>query len=542
MKRFRLRSLLALLACLCLVAGLGGASASGLDASLSRWLSQVGALRFSGTLELNSFLPFPQEKLPLFNALLRHISFQASLEEDGDGSLTTLQLLCGGTDVLTLTQRQQGGSSSLQTNLLPARTLTSQGGSPIALLPGRQEEEPAFDFLAAISQAEESYKALIAACEPFAEKKKANYKIKDIGSSKWSQIARLTTEQSDGMLPLLRAVLQSGMDAAYRQELEGVRFGKGFIVGLYKEGESGRDLAVYMKGDLLYPDGSKYKLSYQWGFLNQGTERKDTYKYEAVKSGSPADRRLVAAKASQKLYSTEISLTGSSETTLRQDKATTTQEFKFDLSGKDSGQDRSLSGSWSQETRRAEEGEAVSSLQTFTPALSLRPEGDGAVLSGTVQVEEKKGKTVTSSLTLTFGEEVPAAFTALAQDSGLYAVDEPAPAPPAATPLPASSMEQNADLDPALQEPEGSSAPEDYLVGAPPIGLKAYPVPSQMTEVSLDSLSDEALGELMAELSQNLAGKLLAAFSQLPVDDIALLTDGLTQEDAASFLILFSGL
>lgn len=542
MKRFRLRSLLALLACLCLVAGLGGASASGLDASLSRWLSQEGALRFSGTLELNSFLPFPQEKLPLFNALLRHISFQASLEEDGDGSLTTLQLLCGGTDVLTLTQRQQGGSSSLQTNLLPARTLTSQGGSPIALLPGRREEEPAFDFLAAISQAEESYKALIAACEPFAEKKKANYKIKDIGSSKWSQIARLTTEQSDGMLPLLRAVLQSGMDEAYRQELEGVRFGKGFIVGLYKEGESGRDLAVYMKGDLLYPDGSKYKLSYQWGFLNQGTERKDTYKYEAVKSGSPADRRLVTAKASQKLYSTEISLTGSSETTLRQDKATTTQEFKFELSGKDSGQDRSLSGSWSQETRRAEEGEAVSSLQTFTPALSLRPEGDGAVLSGTVQVEEKKGKTVASSLTLTFGEEVPAAFTALAQDSGLYAVDEPASAPPAATPLPASSMEQNADLDPALQEPEGSSAPEDYLVGAPPIGLKAYPVPSQMTEVSLDSLSGEALGELMAELSQNLAGKLLAAFSQLPVDDIALLTDGLTQEDAASFLILFSGL
>ncbi|MEA5015832.1 MAG: hypothetical protein VB099_14860 [Candidatus Limiplasma sp.] len=542
MKRFRLRSLLALLACLCLVAGLGGASASGLDASLSRWLSQEGALRFSGTLELNSFLPFPQEKLPLFNALLKHISFQASLEEDGDGSLTTLQLLCGGTDVLTLIQRQQGGSSSLQTNLLPARTLTSQGGSPIALLPGRQEEEPAFDFLAAISQAEESYKALIAACEPFAEKKKANYKIKDIGSSKWSQIARLTTEQSDGMLPLLRAVLQSGMDEAYRQELEGVRFGKGFIVGLYKEGESGRDLAVYMKGDLLYPDGSKYKLSYQWGFLNQGTERKDTYKYEAVKSGSPADRRLVAAKASQKLYSTEISLTGSSETTLRQDKATTTQEFKFDLSGKDSGQDRSLSGSWSQETRRAEEGEAVSSLQTFIPALFLRPEGDGAVLSGTVQVEEKKGKTVTSSLTLTFGEEIPAAFTALAQDSGLYAVDEPASAPPAATPLPASSMEQNADLDPALQEPEGSSAPEDYLVGAPPIGLKTYPVPSQMTEVSLDSLSDEALGELMAELSQNLAGKLLAAFSQLPVDDIALLTDGLTQEDAASFLSLFSGL
>ena len=77
MKSFRPRSLLALLICLCLLWGMGGAlAASGLDASLSRWLSPgEGALRFSGTLELGALLPFTQEQLPMFNALLKHASF-----------------------------------------------------------------------------------------------------------------------------------------------------------------------------------------------------------------------------------------------------------------------------------------------------------------------------------------------------------------------------------------------------------------------------------------------------------------------------------
>lgn len=541
MKRFRPQSLLALLVCLCLLWGMGGAlAASGLDASLSRWLSPgEGALRFSGVLELGALLPFTEDQLPMFNALLKHASFQASLEEDGDGSLTSLQLLCGDTELFTLAERQQGDAYSLETNLLPGRTLTSRGGSPMALLQGAQEEA-SFDFLGAITQAQARYKALIDACEPFAEKKRANYKIKDIGTSKWSQIARLTTEQSDGMLPLLRAMLQSGMDEAYRRELEGVRFGKGFIVALYKAGENDRDLAVYMKGDLLYPDGSVHKLTYQWAFLNQGTERKDTYKYDAVKSGTPAARRTVAAKATQKLFSTEISLAGSSETTVKQGKDTAAQLFKFNLSGKEGEAGRSLDGSWSWEDRQTQGGNTLTVLHSYAPKLLMTPQGEGSLLSGTVQVEQKQGKTLTSSLTLTLGGELPQAFADLAQDSGLYAVQEPASD---STPLPASSMDLNTDQDPALQgEKAAAATPDPHLVGAPPIGLNAYPVPAQSTQLSLDSLSGEGLEALLAELSQNLAGRLLKAFAGLPAEDTALLTDGLTPEDAAAFLGLIAGL
>jgi hypothetical protein len=479
----------------------------------------------------------------MFNSLLKHVSFQASLEGAEDGSLTNYQLLCDQTEVFTLTERLQEGASSAQTSLLPNRTLKSRSGSPMDLLFGLQPEEPAFDFLAAISQAEASYKALIDACEPYAEKKRANYKIKDIGTSKWSQIARLTTEQSDAMLPLLRAVLQSGMDAAYRKELDQVRFGKGFIVALYKAGENDRDLAVYMKGSLLYPDGSTYKLTYQWAFVNQGVERKDTYKYEALKSGSPADRRVASAKATQKLFSTEISLKGSSETTLKKDIASS-QVFKFDLSGKDTGQGRTLKGTWSQEEKRTEEGETVTTLRTYAPELILTSSPQGAVLSGSVEVEEKKDKILTSSLTLILAPEIPEAFASLAQSSSLYAVEEPSPIPSSitapASPLPASSIELNADQDPELNRQEDTSG--DYLVGAPPIGLTAFPIPSQMKEISLDNLPDSALNDLLTELSQNLAGRLLIAVSQLPAEDLALLKDGLTPEDATRLLSLIGGL
>jgi hypothetical protein len=407
------------------------------------------------------------------------------------------------------------------------------------LLFGLQPEEPAFDFLAAVSQAEASYKALIDACEPYAEKKRANYKIKDIGTSKWSQIARLTTEQSDAMLPLLRAVLQSGMDTAYRKELDQVRFGKGFIVALYKAGENDRDLAVYMKGSLLYPDGSTYKLTYQWAFVNQGVERKDTYKYEALKSGSPADRRVVSAKATQKLFSTEISLKGSSETTLKKDIASS-QVFKFDLSGKDTGQGRTLKGTWSQEEKRTEDGDTVTTLRTYAPELLLASSPQGGILSGTVQAEEKKGKVLTSSLTLTLSPEIPQAFDSLAQDNGLYTVEEASPTSAPASALPASSIELNAEEDPELARQDAASG--DYLVGAPPVGLESFPIPSQRKEISLDSLPDSALSDLLTELSQNLAGRLLIAFSQLPAEDLALLKDGLTPEDATRLLSLIGGL
>ncbi len=537
MKKIRFQAIVAFLLCFVLVFSLASASAAtattGLDQSLSAWLSGEGPLRFSGSLELGAYLPFAEEQLPMFNALLGHIAFQASLETDAGGGMATVQLRCDQSPVFTLTERQDANGYALETSLLPNRTLESSQVSPLELLGDTPAAtELPFDFLAAITQVQDHYKALISACEPFAEKKRANYSIKGIGSAKWSQIARLTTEQSDAMLPLLRTVLQSGMDPAYRQELDQVRFGKGFIVALYKASENGSDLAVYMKGDLLYPDNSVRKLSYQWAFVDKGTERKDAYKYEVSTTSGPSHRRIVSASTSQKSFTDQLSIKGSSTTTVKTPGLSQDYLTKYDLSGEGKSGDRSLSGAWSLQCKTIQDNDTSLVLQTFTPKLTLSSGADGSILSGTVKVEEKRDKTVVSSLTLTFQEDVPQAFASFTEDNSLYSVQEGATPPPA---LPASSLMQNADEIP-------DPPTEDYLVGTAPIGLTTYPVPSSMTHVSMDDLTDEAHRALLGELSQNLAGKLLAALSTLPEEDTALLRDGLTEEDAAKLLDLFGSL
>ncbi len=535
MKPFK--HLIGLLVTLLLLFGaVASAELSGVDAALQPWLSQEDALRFSMTLQPDVLLPFEKEALASMRKLLSHTSFQAALEQDETGGMTSLSLLVDDQTLMSLTEREQEGVFALETSLLRNRVLESSAASPIALL-GRGEEEtpgqPSFDMLTAFSETDASYKALVDACEPFAEKKRANYRIKDIGVSKWSQIARLSTEQSDAMLPLLRAVLKAGMDETHRQEMDGVRFGKGFIVGLYKESETGRDLALYMKGDLLYPDETTRKLAYQWAFVNNGTDRKDSYKYEIVKSGKPASSRVISALVSQKVLSDQLLLKGSGEAVFKGDGTSLEVTQRLNLTGKTQDGDRTLTGTLTEQTRTGLAEDAVTEILTLTPDLRIHPQDSDAILRGTVTVEQKKGKTVQSALTLTFADELPSDFSAGA-DGGMYAVAEAVEEEAVAeAPPPDSSLTQNEDLSP---EADGSG---DYLVKGAPQGLKTYVVPAQLTKVSLDGISPERLADLTGEMAQNLASQLLKAYAKLPEEDAAFLRDGLTDEDAARFLSLF---
>ncbi|MEG1571702.1 MAG: hypothetical protein RR431_10920, partial [Clostridia bacterium] len=81
-----------------------------------------------------------------------------------------------------------------------------------------------------------------------------------------------------------------------------------------------------------------------------------------------------------------------------------------------------------------------------------------------------------------------------------------------------------------------------FLVGENPIGMTSYPVPAQMLAVNLDKATQEQRTALLNELSQNLAAKLILAVAKLPAQDIALLTDGLTDADAATLASMLQGL
>lgn len=512
---------------LALMLPLGGACASiaGLDETLAGYLDTDGDLRYSFALQVGTLLPYGEETLTMMNGVLEHIRVAAS--ETDAGAESTLALCVDGESVMDLNQHKAGESTSLTTSLLPNRTLVS-GGSPLDLLMGTENGEAEFDALLAIQQVEGCYQTLTDAILPYAEQKKANYKIKDIATSRWSRIARLTTEQSTELAPLIAQVLGCGMDAAFRAELEKMTYSKGFIVGLYQSEENGEDLAVYIKGTVTMGDGTTRQLSYQWAFTGDAAERIDTYKFELTQGKGDAENRTISATYRRGEAEGAFSVKGEWSAAIKRGTSTVTTTVEHDLTGASGSGDRTLEGTVITAVKTAADGETETVTTTLTPAMKLSSAQEGEILTGTVALEEMTGKNVTKALTFTFDEE-PVQVTDQPEESADMA-SAAEDGEPVYDPMPQSSLSQN-------EEPV-DGVDSDYLVGQPPIGYQIYEVPDTMQTYDLDTAQADQLEALRGELYQNLAGRLLTALAKLPAEDAALLADNLSEEDYAAFLEL----
>lgn len=517
MKRF-LKRFTALLAAGCvLFSGAALADEWGLSHTLDAWLETGGDVRFSLTGRLDALLPYGQSTLDALNAALSGLSVSAGVTD----TETRLDFCVAGDSVVSLAQVQDDAGTALTTPLLPNRTLIS-AGSAMDALSGRETETPPFDLFSAIDEVQGCYQALTDAIKPYAVEKKANYKIKDVGSSRWSRIARLTPEQGAELAPLIAQVLGCGMDEAFRESLRGMTYSKGFIVGLYQTAEGGEDIAVYIKGNVTFPDGGKRSLSYQWAFAtdDDGT-RRDTYKFEMKKSRSPRDDREITASYERAAADGRLLLKGeSSARIVNPDQGTTTvTALTHDLSGAEGDGVRTVEGSVKRVVKTTVDGETKTVTYTLTPSLQLTASEGSGVLSGTAALSRQSGKQTEWSATFVFDDEPARAFADAANSGTLFAVGE--------TLMPPSSLTQN-----QFSQDE----PDDYLVGKPPVGYTSHTAPTTEQTVDLDALDEAGYAALMDELSQNLAGKLLAAMAKLPEEATALLRDNLSEADYAAFL------
>ena len=497
-----------------LLASTALASPFAMDHQTESWLSEAGDVRFAVSAQFEELVPYGETTIGLFNDVLKHVSIASQISD----AETTLEINVAGDPVIDLKETKAENGTELTTGLLKNRTLTSRASAMDAL--SGNAEEAKFDFFAAVSELEGCYQALTDAIIPYAEEKKASYTIKGVAPSKWSRIARLTPEQSQELAPLIAQVLGCGMDDAFRQQLAGATYAKGFIVGLYQTEQNGQDLAVYIKGDMTFEDGAKRALSYQWAFTTKESgERIDTFKFELKKAKAPKDDRIISASC-KRTAADALKVKGESSARITdpEEGVTVTTTLTHDLSGKADGDDRTLTGSVSCAVRTAKGDKASTVTTTVKPELSLVSADGSGVLSGKARLEQKTGKDVTLSAVLTFDEE-PAE---LIQSGEMYIVTEDM--------MPPSSLTQNLHAD----------EPEDFLVGKPPIGYTAYTAPKSPVTVDLDTADESAMAVLMDEMSQNLAGKLLIALSKLPKEDAAILHDNL--EDYAAFLALVEGL
>lgn len=523
---------LALILCLCLTAGAAPAKADALDMVnlLSPWIEGDEA-QLSVSYEIKNLLPYNDSTLTLLNNVLKHITVEGRVS----GNDTSMGISVDGDSLFTLEETQENGRSVLRTELLPNRELTSAQNALDALFPEDENAEPAeegtdalpggsFDLNAALTEAEACYRQLTDAIQPYAEEKKANYTIKNVGKGKWVRLAKLTAEQAEALKPQIAAVLSCGMDEAFRQQMESLTLKKGFTVALYRTAEDGDDLAVYIKGNAAIEDVN-YTIAYQWAFARgENGNDTDTYKLEFNRPKGKIDKRTAEASRSQSVSEDGRKLTVQSSLELKEGKLTLTTTRKYDLTGRDADGGTAVSGSIVDTVKQQDSKEKTSS----TTSTELVPElkWAGGVLSGTVNVARLNGKTPAGEYVLHFGDTSFDPVQALAAASSS---DDSAPT--VQITIDGSSVQQNTDTLQAMQS--GS-----YQVGETPVGVTEYTAPSTLTTVDLDTADAAALAALQGELFQRAAGKLLPALAALPDGDSALLSDSMSDEDYQAFLNL----
>lgn len=528
----RLKQMLALVAALCLITTGALAGTAELDAMLSPYLDVNQDVRLSMGYEVNTLLPFGEDMTDMINGVLKHITLNTSLEENS----MRLELAVDGAALISFNETREGDRFTLTTSALPNYTLTGAGDGMTALLGDAEAGETPFDLRKAIQESEACYQALTDAIAPYAEEKKANYKIADVGHGKWVRLAKLTVEQSTEILPQMIALLGCGMDEAFKQELQSLTCKNGFTIALYKTAEDGADLAVYMKGNVSMGEDDSRTLSYQWAFSREDGS-KDTYKLELQKNSSPVNRRMIQSSVFDKSSGSDINLSMSNSVTLRtrSDTATTTEKHR--LKGKQSDSRTTLTGILSTVVKSTIDGETTTVTTELEPDLTLTSAEGSGVLSGSIGLVEKVGKKTSKDVTIRLGSDGAAeAFTSAAADGTLYAVNE---SEGVTITIDGSSLAQNMDEVEALAD---GSDTRDHLAGKPPVGMTAYTTPGSMQTVDLDTASPEEIVQLQGALAQNTAGLLLRALAALPEEDTRLLRDNMSDEAYAAFTNLLSGL
>ncbi len=513
---------------LCLPAGGALAAMAGLDSMLS-YLDGTQDVRYSFSMQAEMLQPYAEETVAMLNGVLKHVSVSAAMTGEGEGARSLLNICVDGQSLMDMTQTQTAQGTELTTSLLPNRTLTSAQSAMDALFGVAQETQ--FDALMAMQEARACYAALTDAIVPYAEEKKANYKIKNVGSSKWSRIARLSVEQGAELAPLIAQVLGCGMDEAYRQHLSQMTFQKGFIVGLYQTAEGGDDLAVYMKGSAKLADGGTCQLAYQWAFSGEAGNRTQTYKFELTGSKGEVSNRTLSATYREKTSGGTYTLKGNEKAAIKQGKNSVNTTVETDLKGDTGESTRTLSGSVETTVKTTQDGDTDTVVTTLSPKLTLTLSEGSGVLSGTLRRQEKTGKKTSGDLTFTFDDEPAAAFAKAAESGALYIVTDSGLADYA--PMPQSSLSLLAG-----DENDGG----DYFFFNDTLCYEIYTPPAGMQTIALDSVTPEQLEALGAELAQNLAGRMLIALAALPAEDAALLSDNMSEEDFNAFLELVKGL
>ena len=524
-----------------------GASAmlASLDEALSPLIDGQSAVRMSVQLTLNSLMPYDDTLLAMLNRVLQHTRLDMLLDGGSGDTDTGFALSVGGDTLLEMKEQRSEDAYLLQTSLLPNRMLFSTQASPVDTLLASSQEEPAedaesldpntskveeaFDMLAAVTELQSCYRDLIDQTVLLTEKNNVSYSIDNIGKGRTSYVAKLTSDQSTELLPELRAVISCGMDAEYREEIAQITFVRGFTVALYQNAD-GEDICVYMRGTILYPDGDRRKLKWQWAFTPEGETQ--TFLHQVSRESGRRDTRNIEAILERSEGKDGFTLACETYANLRRGGMNEKSTLTIDLTGSGDNPVR-FAGSVIRETSGTYNGDNLDKrLTTVDVELSLLKADSSVDLTGTAAYKQMTNKLVNVDLALNFLQ------TAQTTEESVVTAQGDATAVEISI-LPADTdLAQQTAQTPTETAEETQPEKAEFLVGSTPVGLYEYEIPAEPITINMDTTQRKVHQSLMNEAAQRLAGNLVLAVLNLPAEDREILSDGMTEMDYAIFLAM----
>jgi len=508
-KRLLILSQIVLLVCLAPLNALG--EIQGMGQALDVYFDTDEDIRMSVGFEIEELQPYGEETVGMLGGILRHLTMDVLLS----GEDMVLAMCVDGQPAFSMVEQKKDGRYEMRTDILPNRVLTSSSGTLETLFPETEEKPFGFSVQGFITESEQNYQALAEAIKPYAEEKKSNYTIDDIGYAGWVRLAKLNAEQCTQLMPQIMAVLGCGMDEAVMVELANMTCPGGLTVALYRTEEGGEDIAVYIKGTVTLGENDKRTLAYNWAFTRSETQQKDSFKLELTRQKGATNKRTLEFFRNIKNEDGQLSYTCKLDMDSRQGKTVKTFQQKDSLKGT-AGE--SLSGTITITDKLTEDGKTRTIITEYKPELALK-DGEGCkVLTGSVDMTVTQSKKQMTALRVVLGEN-PAALTM----AGVVEESRAEVEPEVIFIIGGGSLAQN----------QGSLS--QYTVGAPPLGMTQYPVPETVVTVDLDGISPEEMAQLEDEMFQYSAGYLLRLLPFITEEDTGLLQDNMTDEDYESF-------
>lgn len=376
-----------LLVCLCLMTG---ASAEfQLVPQVAQWDASL-PMEITLSADVKTHMPFDENRCTQLNALLKHVSLRLNTSPDDQGDLSRLAVLVDGHKALQVLQKEEKGAVQAQLSWQPEVTFTGSEDLLQVLLGQKDSSIDLCGFTGEetlwLDDGAELMAAVGTSLEEFGKETSIKTAIKNMGTARKKITYTIPKAQTD---TFAQAIANHCPEGTLKTFLTGLTYSGQQKLILWLTGEGAIIRAEYA-GKCGVDESSLRQVSLKWRMRRDDTAVRDdlTLKTPAVKGNDYNTITVIRDLSQGKTINYTLDFTE----TVRVDKKKSSRSAEVELFSETEGGGNRLKGSLMVKQQLPGEDAAMSML--IQPDLLFGNEGDTALVSGVVNVQELRGKAV----------------------------------------------------------------------------------------------------------------------------------------------------